>query len=114
MDGEMPGNMQGMLAQAQQMQQQMAAAQEELANSEVTGTAGGGTVTATVSGTGELSALNITPEVVDPQDTETLADLIVAAVRDANSNAQQLAEDKLGPVTGGLGDLGGMLGLPGT
>nr|WP_026197121.1 MULTISPECIES: YbaB/EbfC family nucleoid-associated protein [Sciscionella] len=109
----MPGNMQGLLAQAQQMQQQMLAAQEELANSEVTGTAGGGMVSATVSGSGELKSLSIDPKVVDPEDTETLADLVVAAVRDANASAQKLTEEKLGPVAGGLGELGGGLGLPG-
>ncbi|WP_020496854.1 YbaB/EbfC family nucleoid-associated protein [Sciscionella marina] len=113
MDGQMPGNMQGLLAQAQQMQQQMLAAQEELANSEVTGTAGGGMVSATVSGSGELKSLSIDPKVVDPEDTETLADLVVAAVRDANASAQKLTEEKLGPVAGGLGELGGGLGLPG-
>jgi nucleoid-associated protein EbfC len=107
------------LQQAQQMQQKLQEAQEELANTEVTGTAGGGLVTATVTGAMELKSLVIDPRVVDPEDTETLADLVVAAVRDASGNAQKLTEQKLGPLAGGLGggmpDLGGLggLGLPG-
>jgi nucleoid-associated protein EbfC len=89
-------------------------AQEELANAEVSGSSGGGVVTATVSGSGELKALAIDPKVVDPEDVETLADLVVAAVRDAGANAQKLAADKMGPLAGGLGDSGlGGLGLPG-
>ncbi|WP_285505470.1 YbaB/EbfC family nucleoid-associated protein [Actinokineospora sp. NBRC 105648] len=103
--------MQAILAQAQKMQEQLLSAQQELADAEVTGTAGGGLVTATVSGAGELKALVIDPKVVDPDDTETLADLVVAAVRDASNNAQKLAEEKMGPLAGGLG--GGGLGLPG-
>ncbi|GAA5163106.1 MULTISPECIES: YbaB/EbfC family nucleoid-associated protein [Amycolatopsis] len=113
--GGMP-DMQAILQQAQQMQQQLVAAQEELARTEVTGSAGGGLVTATVTGGMELKSLKIDPKVVDPEDTETLADLVVAAVRDASKNAQKLTEEKLGPVTGALGggmpDLGGF-GLPG-
>ena len=100
-------DMAALLAQATQMQQQLMATQAELAEAEVDGTAGGGLVTATVSGTGELVGLRIEPAACDPDDTETLADLVVAAVRDANANAQQLAADKLGPLAGGLG---GMLG----
>lgn len=110
--GGMP-DMQQLLQQAQQMQQQLMTAQQELAAAEVTGTAGGGLVTAVVSGGGDLKSLTIDPKVVDPEDTETLADLIVAAVRDANSKAQGLAAQKMGPLAGGLGGLGGELGLPG-
>ncbi|WP_073480267.1 YbaB/EbfC family nucleoid-associated protein [Streptoalloteichus hindustanus] len=109
-------NMQQIVQQAQKMQQQLMAAQQELAEAEVRGTAGGGLVTAVVSGTGELKGLSIDPKAVDPEDTETLADLVVAAVRDANHSAQELAAKKMGPLAGGLGggmgDLGG-LGLPG-
>lgn len=108
-------DLQAVLQQAQQMQEQMMAAQEELARAEVKGTSGGGLVTATVNGTGELQSLEIKPEAVDPDDVETLADLVVAAVRDANANAQQLAQAKLGPMTQALGGLGGGLGggIPG-
>ncbi|MCP2164491.1 hypothetical protein LX83_001331 [Goodfellowiella coeruleoviolacea] len=106
-------NMQQILQQAQKMQQQLVAAQQELAEAEVTGTSGGGLVTATVTGSGELKALSIDPQAVDPDDTETLADLVVAAVRDANAKAQKLAADKMGPLAGGLGGDLSNLGLPG-
>lgn len=113
-------DMQQILQQAQQMQEQLASAQQELADTEVTGTSGGGMVTATVSGSMELKNLALDPKVVDPEDTETLSDLVVAAVRDATSQAQKLTEDKLGPLAGGagggmpdLGGLGGLGGLPG-
>ena len=99
-------NMQQLMKQAQKMQQQMEAAQAELAATEVTGSAGGGLVTATVSGTGELKSLTIDPKAVDPDDTETLADLVVAAVRAANEQVQELAQKKMGPLAGGLGGLG--------
>jgi nucleoid-associated protein EbfC len=97
------GDMSGFLAQAQAMQQQLLTAQQELAETEVQGTAGGDLVTATITGAGELIGLSIKPEAVDPEDTETLADLIVAAVRDANTKSQALAAAKLGPLAGGLG-----------
>jgi DNA-binding YbaB/EbfC family protein len=108
-------DLQQLMRQAQKMQEQLVSAQQELADAEVTGTAGSGLVTATVSGAGELKSLVIDPKVVDPEDTETLADLIVAAVRDANHRVQDLAAEKMGPLAGGLGglgDLGGGLGLP--
>jgi len=101
--------MSGLLAQAQAMQQQFLNAQQELAEMQVEGSAGGDLVIATVTGAGELVGLEIKPEAVDPSDTETLADLILAAVRDATNKAQAVAASKLGPLAGGLG-LGG--GLP--
>jgi DNA-binding YbaB/EbfC family protein len=104
--------MQQLMKQAQKMQQQLEAAQAELAEAEVTGTAGGGLVTATLTGGGELTALTIDPKAVDPDDVETLQDLVVAAVRDAHRAVEALAAEKMGPVTGGMGGLGG-LGLPG-
>ena len=76
---------------------------QELAEAKIEGTSGGGLVTATITGAGELVGLVIKPEVVDPEDTETLADLVLAAVRDASSKSQALAADKLGPLAGGLG-----------
>ncbi|MER8047638.1 YbaB/EbfC family nucleoid-associated protein [Streptomyces sp. NPDC094032] len=103
-------NMQQLLQQAQKMQQDLARAQEELAATEVDGQAGGGLVKATVTGSGELRGLVIDPKAVDPEDTETLADLIVAAVQAANDNAQALQQAKLGPLAQGLGG-GGMPGL---
>ncbi|WP_329460250.1 YbaB/EbfC family nucleoid-associated protein [Streptomyces sp. NBC_01497] len=102
-------NMQELLQQAQKMQQDLAQAQEELAATEVEGQAGGGLVKATVNGSGELKALVIDPKAVDPDDTETLADLVLAAVQAANDNAHQLQQQKLGPLAQGLG---GMPGLP--
>ena len=91
------------------MQQQIAKAQAELAEAELTGTAGGGLVTATVSGTGEIESVKIDPRAVDPEDVETLEDLVVAALHNAAEAAKELTEKKMGPVTGGLGGLG----LPG-
>jgi len=104
-------NLQQLMKQAQKMQEQMMAAQEELASAEVTGHAGNGLVTATVTGAGELTAVEIDPKVVDPEDVETLQDLVVAAVRDATRQAQELAAEKMGPLTQGFGGLGG--GIPG-
>ncbi|HSA51496.1 MAG TPA: YbaB/EbfC family nucleoid-associated protein [Yinghuangia sp.] len=112
-EGGLP-DMQQLLQQAQKMQQELTAAQEELARTQVKGTAGGGLVTATVSGSGELLALEISPEAVDPEDTETLGDLIVAAVRDASRAASEMAVRVMGPLDeglgGGAGGLGGGLG----
>ncbi|QNG21011.1 YbaB/EbfC family nucleoid-associated protein [Rhodococcus triatomae] len=96
-----------LLAQAQQMQQQLMAAQQQIAEAQVTGQAGGGLVSATVKGTGELVALEIDPKVVDPDDVETLQDLVIGAVADASNKAQELAADKLGPLAGGLPGLPG-------
>ena len=102
-------NMQQLMKQAQQMQQQLLDAQNQLADAQVEGSAGGGLVRATVTGTGELLSLVIDPTAVDPDDVETLADLVVAAVRDATASAQQLQAETMGPLSGGLGGLG----LPG-
>src|SRR6478672_8205821 len=100
-------NMQQLMKQAQQMQKQLMSAQAELGETQVEGTAGGGLVTATMTGTGELLALRIDPKAVDPDDIETLQDLIVAAVRDGARAASDLAAEKMGPLTGGMGGMGG-------
>jgi nucleoid-associated protein EbfC len=97
------GDMSGLMAQAEAMQQQLLNAQQELAEMRVEGTAGGDLVTVTMTGAGELVGLVIKPEAVDPEDTETLADLILAAVRDGTNRSQALASSKLGPLAGGLG-----------
>jgi hypothetical protein len=102
-------NMQQLMKQAQKMQEQLEAAQAELAAAEVTGTAGGGLVTVTLTGGGEITSVSIDPKAVDPDDVETLQDLIVAAARDAHRAVGELANEKMGPMTGGLGGLG----LPG-
>lgn len=94
------------------MQQQLVAAQEELARIEVTGSAGGNLVTATMTGSGDVTAITIAPAAVDPDDLETLQDLVVAALHDAKRAVDELAADTMGPLAGGLGGSGG-LGLPG-
>jgi DNA-binding YbaB/EbfC family protein len=97
-----------MLEQAQQMQSQLLAAQEELAATRVDGTAGG--VGVTLAGTGELVEVTVRPGSFDGDDVDSLADLgdlVVAAYRDAKAKADALAGEKLGPLAGGLGDLGG-------
>ncbi|MBM7416928.1 YbaB/EbfC family nucleoid-associated protein [Rhodococcus sp. BP-349] len=108
--GEQP-DMSQLLQQAQQMQQQLMAAQAEIAATEVTGRAGNGLVVATVKGSGEVVGLTIDPKVVDPDDVETLQDLIIGAIADASRAAGEVASQKLGPLAG-LGG-GGLPGLPG-
>jgi DNA-binding YbaB/EbfC family protein len=106
-------NQQQMLRQVQQMQAAMQQAQAEIAATEVTGSAGGGMVTATVTGNGDLKSIKIDPGAVDPDDVEMLEDLVVAAVTEARRTAEQQASEKMGAITGGLGNLMGGLGLPG-
>jgi nucleoid-associated protein EbfC len=91
-----------LIEQAQKMQQQLVAAQAQLAETEVTGHAGGGLVTAVMSGTGELRSVTIDPTAVDPQDVETLQDLVVAAVRDGARQVADLAGRAIGPLSQGL------------
>ncbi|ATL65221.1 YbaB/EbfC family nucleoid-associated protein [Nocardia terpenica] len=104
-------DMQALLAQAQQMQEAVMAAQAEIAAAEVEGEAGNGLVRVTIKATGEIQSMRIDPKVVDPSDIETLQDLVVGAVNDAMANAQELAAQKLGPLAGGMGG-GSMPGLP--
>lgn len=101
-------DMGALLQQAQQMQQQMVAAQEELAASEVEGTIADGLVTVTVNGTGVLLGVKIRRGSFDPDDTEDLEDMIVAAYRDARARADALAAETFGPLASGLGPLAGM------
>ena len=101
------------MQQAQKMQEQLVAAQAELAAAEVTGQAGNGLVQVTMTAAGDVRAVRIDPKVVDPDDVDTLQDLVVGALHDAARAAQQLQAEKMGPLAGGLGgDMGG-LGLPG-
>lgn len=104
-----PPDMRQLMQQAQKMQEQLATAQAELATKSFQGTAGGGVVTATVSGSQELISIAIDPSVVDPDDVEMLQDLVVAAVNQAMKAATEAAGDQLGGLTGGL-DLGGLFG----
>jgi nucleoid-associated protein EbfC len=110
-------DMQQIFAAAQQMQEQLASAQQALADSEVTGTAGGGTVRAVVSGAGELLDLTIDPSVIDTADpaetAATVADLVLAAVRDAARAASDLQQRELGAISGGVPGLDLGLGMPG-
>jgi nucleoid-associated protein EbfC len=102
-------NMQQMLKQVQRMQQDMAAAQEALKDETVEASAGGGMVSAVVTGDLVVKEIRIDPQAIDPEDPEMLPDLVLAAVNEALRSAQELAANKLGDVTGGLGNLG----LPG-
>jgi DNA-binding YbaB/EbfC family protein len=95
-------NQQQMMRQIQKMQADMARAQEELAAAEVTGTAGGGMVTATMTGSGELRAVKIDPQAVDPDDVELLEDMVVAAIAEAKKNADALQQQLMGGITQGI------------
>lgn len=116
-------DMQQLLAAAQQMQDQLMTAQQELADAVVEGSAGGGLVKAQVNGQGELVNLTISPVAIDAADAaetaQTIADLVLAAVRDAYRAASDLQQEKMGPLAagigglGGAGDVGGFPGLPG-
>ena len=95
-------NLNKLMKQAQKMQQQVAQAQAELAAAELTGTAGGGLVTVVVTGLGEFKSVTIDPKAVDPDDVETLEDLVLAAIHNAAEAQRELTEEKMGPATGGL------------
>jgi nucleoid-associated protein EbfC len=109
-------DMQQLFAAAQQMQEQLMHAQQALADAEVTGTAGGGLVKATVNGQGELLDISISPAAVDPADAEetarTIADLVLAAVRDAYRSAEDLQQQQMGPFAAAMQGAG-MPGMPG-
>lgn len=94
--------MSALLAQAQQMQQKLLEAQQQLANSEVHGQAGGGLVKVVVKGSGEVIGVTIDPKVVDPDDIETLQDLIVGAMRDASQQVTKMAQERLGALAGAM------------
>lgn len=102
-------DMNKMLQQVQQMQAEMLKAQEQLANETVEASVGGGIVTVTANGAGEIVSIKIKPEAIDPDDPESLEDLVLAGVNQAIKNAQELMQSRLGGAMGGLGGLG----LPG-
>jgi hypothetical protein len=112
-------DMQQLFAAAQQMQEQLMSAQAALADAEVTGTSGGGLVKATVNGQGELMELTIGAGAVDTDDPEetarTIADLVLAAVRDAYRSAEDLQQQQMGPFAAAMqgGGMPGMPGMPG-
>ncbi|HEX6221014.1 MAG TPA: YbaB/EbfC family nucleoid-associated protein [Acidimicrobiia bacterium] len=97
--------MRQIMKQAQEMQEQLAKTQAELADRRFEGSAGGGMVTAVVTGGPELVEVKISPDVVDPDDVEMLEDLVVAAVRQAMDEAVKTTNEELGGITGGLGGL---------
>ena len=105
-------NLNQMMRQVQQMQAEMAKAQQELASEVVEASAGGGMVTVKVTGGLEVQEIRIDPEAIDPEDPDMLQDMVLAAVNEALRSAQELATSRMGAAAGGLGGLGG-LGLPG-
>jgi nucleoid-associated protein EbfC len=104
-------NLNQLLKQAQQMQAEMAKAQDELKNETVEASAGGGMVKVTMTGDMQLREIKISPEAIDPEDPDLLQDMVTAAVNEALRSAQELAANRMGGITGGLG--GGLPGLPG-
>ena len=95
-------NQMQMMKQAQKLQQEMQKMQEELEQAEYTAAAGGGVVTATVTGKRELTKLEIDPEAVDPEDVEMLQDMVIAAVNEALRRADEAASQNMSRLTGGL------------
>lgn len=97
-----PSNMQGMLKQAQKMQEDIAALQEDLDTREYEIKAGGGVVTVKINGKLEILSIDVSPEIVDPDDTETLSDVLTAAVNEAIKKVNTTNSDELNKVTGGI------------
>jgi len=95
-------NMGNLMKQAQQLQEKLGTIQEELATKMVTGTAGGGMVTATVSGRSELIGIAIEEDIINPEEAQMLQDLVVAAVNDGLRKAKELSQQEMGKLTGGL------------
>ena len=101
--GGMPGNMSNLMKQAQRMQRQMEESQKELEEKEFTATAGGGAVEVTITGKKEITKVKLSPEVVDPDDIEMLEDLIVAATNEAIRKIEELSQETMSKIPGGLG-----------
>jgi DNA-binding YbaB/EbfC family protein len=101
--GGMPGNMNNLMKQAQRMQRQMEEAAKELETKEITKSAGGGVVEVTVTGAKEITKIKIDPEAVDPEDVETLEDLIMAATNEALRAIDELSQSSMSKYTGGFG-----------
>lgn len=109
----MPGNMGNLMKQAQKMQRQMEENQKALEEKEFISQVGGGAVKAVMNGKRELLSLELDPDAVDPEDVETLQDMIVAAVRDVIKQVDEEQSSQMSSLTGGLGGLGGLSGLGG-
>ncbi len=103
--GMVPGGMNNMLKQAQRMQRQMEEANKELESKEYTAQTGGGAVSVTITGKKEMKSITISPDAVDPDDVETLQDMIVAAVNEAIKAADDDQKESMSRFTGGLGGL---------
>ena len=104
-----PQNMQGMLKQAQKMQDDMAELQEELNSREYEVSAGGGAVTIKLNGKKEVQSIDIQPEIVDPDDIETLSDVLIAGINEAIRKVEDTNAAEMEKITGGLG----LPGIPG-
>ena len=104
-------NLNQLMKQAQQMQAEMAKAQEQLKGETVEASAGGGMVKVTMTGDMQLREITISPEAIDPEDPELLQDMVTAAVNEALRSAQELAATRMGGITGGLGGPGGLPGM---
>ena len=104
----MPGNMGNLMKQAQKMQRQMEEAQAAIQEKEITTTAGGGVVEVTINGKKEITKLHIDPDAVDPDDVETLEDVVMAAVNEAIRQMDEFSNSSMSKVTGGMGGLGGL------
>jgi DNA-binding YbaB/EbfC family protein len=102
------GNMQNLMRQAQKMQQQLKEAQEEMADTEVVATAGGGMVEVVMTCDKKLTSLKINPAAVDPEDVEMLEDMIVAGINEAMKLAEEESERIMGPLAG-MGNMGGLI-----
>ena len=107
-----PQNMQAMIKQAQKMQEDMARVQEECEAKEYEIQAGGGAVTVKINGKSEILSIDISPDIVDPDDIETLSDIIIAGVNEAIKTVENDANAEMSKITGGLGGLGGGM-MPG-
>ena len=107
-----PQNMNAMLRQAQKMQEEMEALQADLDEREYDVSAGGGVVNVKINGKKEILAVKLAEEIVDPDDIETLEDLIVAAMNEAIGKVEKISADEMQKITGSLGGFGGM-GMPG-
>ena len=105
-------SMNDMLKQAHKMQEDMANLQAELEEREYDISAGGGAVNLKINGKKQITELNIAPEIVDPDDVETLADIIIAAVNEGISKVEKVSETEMGKITGGMGMGMGMPGMP--
>ncbi len=95
-------NIHALMKEAQKMQEKMAKAQEELAQKTVTATVGGGMITVVFTGDQKLKSITIDPEVIDPKDAGTLQDLVLAAVNEGLKKSQEMVQDEMGGITGGL------------